>query len=471
MLFPVFRLVDVPAYLLSHLAVAAISAVMAFLIFAYSRRKPMAFHYSLILVFLFWAAVEIFIVLFTDVDVLITHGESVVPYIVGSLVYLIALTIGIYRISNPPKTWTARARVVFLSVRFAGLILILFLGMWLEQLLYTLDPSIVHNPSGRSALLSINLIAMFVVAHLTFRLATEQGSWRTLEVYSVGFLSLWIAAHILKGIYLDWQAGWWAAEFILLIGLLVGPGAVGSLYLGEMIRAEESQRRATLYSDILVHDISNLHQAILVSLGLLDEPKAEDDVYEMALRDAQACLRRANLLIKNVRHLGEAEEPGKESLRVMDLDKSIQRAIDQIKIEYSDVEIEMIFQGEFGKHYIEANGLLPDLWYNLLRNSVIYSLEEKNIKVEIDLFDEDGIALWRTRIEDHGQGIPPDMKQGLFRRFMTDAKGTGLGLSVVQALTHAYGGRVTVEDRIYGDHTKGAVFVVDLPVASTNDNS
>ncbi|MFX1368678.1 MAG: sensor histidine kinase [Promethearchaeota archaeon] len=469
MLFPVFRLEDIPAYLLSHLGVAAISGVMAFLIFAYSRRDPMGIHYSLILVFLFWSIAEIFIVFFSDAEALLAHGESVVPYIIGSMVYVIALLRSQRWISDLPEKWTSGNRAFYLASRLAVVISILFIGIWLEQVLTASYPALQGNPLGKSVLLSINLFAMFVVAYLTFRLAMKQGSWTTIEVYSVGFLSLWVAAHILKGIYSDWQAGWWAGEFILLVGLLLGPGAVGSLYLREMIRAKESQRRATLYSDILVHDISNLHQAILVSLGLLDVQTADDNVYEMALKDAEACLKRANLLIKNVRHLGEAEERGKESLRIMDLDKSIQRAIDQIGIEYADIQMDIAFQPEFGMHFTVANGLLSDIWYNLLRNSVIYSPQEKRIRVEVNLSEEAGKATWQTRVEDHGQGIPSHMKPVLFQRFMSDAKGTGLGLSVVQALTRAYGGRVTAEDRIPGDHTKGSVFVVELPVAPASD--
>jgi signal transduction histidine kinase len=45
------------------------------------------------------------------------------------------------------------------------------------------------------------------------------------------------------------------------------------------------------------------------------------------------------------------------------------------------------------------------------------------------------------------------------------AKGMGLGLYLVKSLAESYGGRVWVEDRVPGDHTQGAKFVVMLPVA------
>ena len=71
-------------------------------------------------------------------------------------------------------------------------------------------------------------------------------------------------------------------------------------------------------------------------------------------------------------------------------------------------------------------------------------------------------------VEDDGPGIPDDFKSRIFNRMLkgTDkAKGMGLGLYLVKSLVDSYGGRVWVEDRVPGDHTKGARFVVMLPAA------
>ena len=48
---------------------------------------------------------------------------------------------------------------------------------------------------------------------------------------------------------------------------------------------------------------------------------------------------------------------------------------------------------------------------------------------------------------------------------MKGAEGLGLGLSVVLALVKSFGGHIEVEDRVSGDHTKGTVFIVDLPIS------
>jgi signal transduction histidine kinase len=79
-----------------------------------------------------------------------------------------------------------------------------------------------------------------------------------------------------------------------------------------------------------------------------------------------------------------------------------------------------------------------------------------------------GIQYCRVMVEDNGPGISDDFKGRIFRRMLkgaTNAKGMGLGLYLVKSLVESYGGRVWVEDRVLGDYTKGAKFVVLLPVA------
>ena len=65
--------------------------------------------------------------------------------------------------------------------------------------------------------------------------------------------------------------------------------------------------------------------------------------------------------------------------------------------------------------------------------------------------------------------ISLNVKCRLFKKFQsgrTRAQDKGLGLYLVKALVEDFRGRVWVEDRIPGDHTKGARFVVMLPVSA-----
>jgi K+-sensing histidine kinase KdpD len=71
-----------------------------------------------------------------------------------------------------------------------------------------------------------------------------------------------------------------------------------------------------------------------------------------------------------------------------------------------------------------------------------------------------------TRVIDHGPGVPADMRDRIFDRFVRDeqssAEGTGLGLSIVRGIVEAHAGRAWLDDPEPGG---GAVFAFTLPAA------
>jgi two-component system sensor kinase FixL len=69
------------------------------------------------------------------------------------------------------------------------------------------------------------------------------------------------------------------------------------------------------------------------------------------------------------------------------------------------------------------------------------------------------------RVADTGPGIAPEVKDLLFRPFITTKRpgqGTGLGLSVSRSIVEAHGGTIRAESR----PGEGATFVVTLPRAA-----
>jgi two-component system phosphate regulon sensor histidine kinase PhoR len=100
---------------------------------------------------------------------------------------------------------------------------------------------------------------------------------------------------------------------------------------------------------------------------------------------------------------------------------------------------------------------------NLLDNAINYSREKSHIKISAILKDQE----LHISVEDHGIGIPKEHLARLFERFYRvdkarsrDLGGTGLGLAIVKHISHAHGGRVSVES-VPG---KGSIFSLHLPV-------
>jgi signal transduction histidine kinase len=459
---PGFYAVELGAYYITHLGAAVLSAVMGFLVYSYYKQKPEWVHYPLILLFLSWSYIESHIVLFSNPETLINLGESLVPYIVGSIASVIYLIRGIIWTRSPRDDELARPEV-WIGSRLGLVVIIVAGGQFLEGWILAGTPGLTGSPLGRAILLGINFAAMFTFTYLAFLQAEKYKRWRSIEGYSVGILAIWIIPNYLKGNFDDWVLGWWAAEVFLLIGLLLGPALIGALYLQEMFRSDDSRRRATLYSDILAHDISNLHQAMTVALGLMDMDGLPQDMYDMALQDARGCLRRADQLVRNVRGLGMTDLDGPPPLETIDLVGSIDHAIEQVLMELPDQTVEILVNRDMNECFVTANGLLSDLFYNLFRNAIAYSRDHRKIVVEIEPAKTGTNSFWATKVIDFGKGIEPEKKSTLFQRFMEGAEGTGLGLSVVYALTDTFSGTIAVGDRVEGDYTQGTVFTVTLP--------
>lgn len=105
-------------------------------------------------------------------------------------------------------------------------------------------------------------------------------------------------------------------------------------------------------------------------------------------------------------------------------------------------------------------GRLVQVLVNLLANASKYSPPGSTIDIGLS---RRGDSV-RLSVSDRGPGIPPDKRDGVFKRFVrlgataSEDYGAGLGLSVVKAIVDAHGGTVGVDARPGG----GSQFWVEL---------
>ncbi len=230
---------------------------------------------------------------------------------------------------------------------------------------------------------------------------------------------------------------------------------------------QEAKAQAELYLDLMGHDISNMHQIIMGQLELAKEIMDSDCKLEAVDRElidtSLDTLERSSKLIDNVRNLQRLRR-GEFNEEVLDLSELLSRII----LEYENLlprgSIKFVRDG---KNSVKANKLLQDVFTNLIGNAIKHSNGGLvDILVLIEDIQDNGKKYHRVSIEDNGPGIPDDMKDRIFNRLQrgeTKARGMGLGLYLVKSLVDSYNGKVWVEDRVPGDHTKGSRFVVLLP--------
>jgi signal transduction histidine kinase len=230
-------------------------------------------------------------------------------------------------------------------------------------------------------------------------------------------------------------------------------------------RIMEEKNRAELYLDIMGHDINNLNQTVLGNLELIrDEANLTADEKE-SIEQSLIATHSSAAIINNVRKLQKIAEE-KPSHELLDINDLLLECIKEAP-RPPDKKITINYAPRKGL-LIRCVPLVKEVFCNIINNSIKYSGPD----VTIDIATGDTIAwdkkYYTISVSDNGMGIPDEVKPRLFNRFQrgtTKAHGKGLGLYIVKSLLEKCDGSVKVEDRVPGDHSKGAKFTVTIPAA------
>ena len=104
---------------------------------------------------------------------------------------------------------------------------------------------------------------------------------------------------------------------------------------------------------------------------------------------------------------------------------------------------------------------------NLLENAVKHTPPGTRIRASTTSSNGDAFVL----VEDTGPGIPPELADRVFERFVRGggdgARGSGLGLAIVRAVAESHGGSVTLAATGTGTGTR---FLISLPTGRLDDH-
>ncbi len=233
----------------------------------------------------------------------------------------------------------------------------------------------------------------------------------------------------------------------------------------------ESKSQAELYVDLMGHDINNMNQ---IALGFLEMALEKLDRNGVLTAGARYLLEKpidtlsnSASLIENVKKLRDARMGGLKN-RMIDACEVLAMVVE----EYAHIpgrEVAINYSPPEGC-YVMANDLLRDVFFNIVGNSVKHSPPDRPLIIDIHAFKvrAQGKDFYTFIFEDNGPGITDTRKAEIFARFDKKYKKTsvsGLGLGLVKTLVDDFCGKVWAEDRVKGDHTKGARVVVMLPAA------
>ncbi len=224
------------------------------------------------------------------------------------------------------------------------------------------------------------------------------------------------------------------------------------------------QRTREQLTEMIVHDLRSPLTTILGSVTLLEKsiPDDRSRVISQALAISHRSCEQMLGLVNSLLDIAKLES-GEFTLSWSQV--SLGALCEQLLNTYVQEANE---QGILLEHHISPT--LPQIdgdeeklrrvMGNILDNALKFTPPGGRIRMQIQ---EDTTHV-QISVSDSGPGVPDDMKQAIFERFVQGAEGhrhgTGLGLAFSKLAVEAHGGRIWVEDNEAG----GSDFRIRLPM-------
>jgi len=238
--------------------------------------------------------------------------------------------------------------------------------------------------------------------------------------------------------------------------------------------AEAATLKAQTYLDFIAHDLTNILSPVMAYAEMiLANPESEPLVRSSAEKIMNQ-VGRASMFIRNTRRLSESEKSNVTDMEPVDLREVFESEESNIRTRYPSKRFE--FNHRFsteGPMTVRAREHVIQIIKETLDNAAKHC-EEESPRVDITAREVEGTAgriYWRVEIEDYGRGIPDKMKMGMtadaFDPENRFTRGIASTLSFMALIAEHVGGRMHIEDRIPGDHSKGTRIILLLPRSDT----
>ena len=190
--------------------------------------------------------------------------------------------------------------------------------------------------------------------------------------------------------------------------------------------------------------------------------KIEEQNAKVIRDGTETILREVNSLKSMVDEFSRYARLPNPKLESGDLNAIIRKSAALYDDRFSDVKIELNLAENLPNALFDDEQL-KRVFVNLIENATeSFDETQPDKTITVKTFHDAARDLIVAEISDNGSGISPSDFQKLFQPyFSTKGRGTGLGLAIVQRIVSEHRGKI----RAVNNPTKGAKFVIELPVA------
>ena len=245
--------------------------------------------------------------------------------------------------------------------------------------------------------------------------------------------------------------------------------ALMALDIDRRKNAEEREKiereRANLYLEVMTHDLNNVNQSLLFSTGLLENSDDIPEQYRPLLHESSWNVRRAARMVANLRALFRIANDPPTRAKV-DFNDFLQSSLGTVRRDFPWKTLELNSNIEAGFFEVAGHEYLEHVCFNILHNAMTFD-EKDTVVLDVNAEVVEEVKMLRIEFADRGPGVPDSAKEHIFRRTGSPDEqivGRGLGLTLVDRIVKNIGGKIRVEDRVKGDPSQGARFVLMLPL-------
>ncbi len=226
----------------------------------------------------------------------------------------------------------------------------------------------------------------------------------------------------------------------------------GDTRLAAMIDITErlaTQRLRRQFVAMVSHDLRTPLASVLASLEMVFGGRFGEISEEgrKQLGRAERSVDRMLLLINDLLDLEKIESASfKLNLSVIDLNDTIARALEIASVRAQESNVTLKYEGDYLQCWADSERVIQVL-INLVDNAIKFSQPGQSVNVNTVLHE----AFVEVQVKDEGRGIPAEMQEQIFERFMQVSKedrkkrhGSGLGLAICKAIVESHGGEIGV---------------------------
>ncbi|MFX1394417.1 MAG: ATP-binding protein, partial [Promethearchaeota archaeon] len=243
----------------------------------------------------------------------------------------------------------------------------------------------------------------------------------------------------------------------------------------KLIESENNYRkaydRADFYKDLFAYDMNYILRNINSSSDFLSlifkNPKIQGDKDELIQSIKEQALRGLNLIlyIQKILDIDDTDL----SMERLEINIVLNEAITFVTNNFHERLLKIKIETPGAGLWVKTNELLLEVFESILINAAEHNDKPfVSMKIRISKEKKEDIIYFKLEFLDNGMGIPDNMKEKIFLKGYREDEsisGMGLGLYLVKRIVDSFKGKIWVQDRIKGDHTKGCNVILLIPEA------